>query len=40
MQVDGNDGYYAIISQPIPNLYVGNVLHPQSEIPDDVEDLL
>jgi hypothetical protein len=37
MKDDENCVYYAIISQPIPKVYGGDVLGPQSEIPDDVK---
>jgi hypothetical protein len=32
MKNDGNDGYYTIMSQAIPNLYGGDVFGPQSNI--------
>jgi hypothetical protein len=35
MKNDWNDGYYTIISQAAPNLYGGDVLGPQSEIPEE-----
>jgi hypothetical protein len=33
MKSDGNCGYYAIISQIIPNYFRGNILVPEKDIP-------
>jgi hypothetical protein len=40
MKNDGNDGYYAILSQTSPNPYGGDVLCPESEIPEDVINIV
>jgi hypothetical protein len=40
MKNDGNDRYYAILSQTSPNSYEGDVLDPESEIPEDVMNVV
>jgi hypothetical protein len=40
MKNDWNDRYYAIMSQLISNLYGGDVVGPQSEIPEDVINIV
>jgi hypothetical protein len=40
MNNDGNDGYYAILSQTSPNPYGGDVLGPESEIQEDVINIV
>jgi hypothetical protein len=37
IQDDGNNGYYAIISQANPNLYGTNTFGPHSKIPDYIK---
>jgi hypothetical protein len=37
---DGNDGYYDILSQEIPKLYGEDVLGPESEIPEEIMNIL
>jgi hypothetical protein len=39
MKNDGNDEYYAIMSQAIPNLYGGDVLSPQNKISEEVMNI-
>jgi hypothetical protein len=40
MKNDGNDGYYAILSETSPNSYGGDILDPQSEILEDVMNIV
>jgi hypothetical protein len=40
MKNDGNDRHYAILSQTSPNPYGGDVLGPESEIPEDVINIV
>jgi hypothetical protein len=40
MKNDGNDQYYAILSQVIPNLYGGDVLSSKNNFSENVIDIL